>query len=109
MEDSPSQHIAPGHPLVAAFALGSVAALAPRIGVGEVVIVAVADGARPPHDPLDWFAAGVPVIRLAGDFLQERLAPLHLLDTLAILGGAVLLAWPATRLPSRVSCARRAT
>ena len=38
---------------------------------------------------------------LAGALLGERLAPLQLLGTIGILGGVVLLAWPAAAPPKR--------
>jgi len=40
---------------------------------------------------------------LAGALLGERLAPLQLLGTLGILGGVVLLAWPASATAARSS------
>jgi drug/metabolite transporter (DMT)-like permease len=53
-------------------------------------------------DAVGCFVPAVAVV-LAGALLGERLAPLQLLGTLGILGGVVLLAWPASATDARSS------
>jgi hypothetical protein len=61
-ESGPTGFIQPTMPYAFAFALGNAPALATRIPLGKIVTVAVADGTRAPHAPLDLFAERVPII-----------------------------------------------
>lgn len=85
--DGPRRAIWPHRPYVWAFALGEAPAPRDPIPPGEEVVVAVADGRRPPHAPDDWFTMRVPTIPSvtgpisvagvrAGDLLQIAIVAL---------------------------------
>jgi acetamidase/formamidase len=62
VESGPTGFIQQNIPYAFAFALGNAPVLDPRIPLGKIVTIAVADGTRAPHAPHDLFARRVPVI-----------------------------------------------
>ncbi len=60
--DGPHHMLLPQRPYVFAFALTHPPVRAERINLGEPVTVVIADGARQPHEPHDWFTARLPAI-----------------------------------------------